>query len=250
MKFDVTSDEIKWLNKNYPKLSFTKGDPSTISGTLDFDMVYFGDMYRINPIDSKDLSHKGRIKDSYDIEVTLESTPSSILPQVKETGGRIKKAKEKHNKKLLADVHMYASENLCLCARPEESKRLPNGFNLMDYFNNLVIPHFYAQSHFEKTGKWIWGDRSHGSLGIFESYFEFRENGDDVVLIKSYLEDLKKTEDSKDYLEVLSKKGKIKGHWLCFCKSNTRFRNCHPEAFKGMWNLKEDTKRNKIPLPS
>jgi hypothetical protein len=43
-------------------------------------------------------------------------------------------------------------------------------------------------------------------------------------------------------------KQKIKGHWLCFCGSQKKFRNCHDQAFRGMWNFKEDLKRAKLKL--
>lgn len=246
MDFDITSDEINWLQRTYPKLTYQKGSPSVIKGTLELKMVYLGDRYIINPSNSEELEHPQYLKDSYQIEIIFQKMPASMLPGVKETGGRIKKAKDKYKKRFLADVHMYESEHLCLSARAEEDEKLPNGFMLEDFFNIFLIPFFYGQSYFEKTGTWIWGERSHGCLGIFESYFEFRDPTYRTEFLKKYITDLQASSDLVLYAKALSGKRRIKGHWLCFCGSQKKFRKCHNLAFKGMWNLKEDLKRSKL----
>ena len=220
---NVSNSEVEWLKKSYPDLTFDYGTPSIIKGLFKFDAIY----------------DTLRVRDAYEIKITLSERSPSMLPVVKETGGRIKKAKEKHGKDSFADVHLYADDASCLCTYPEEKIKLPNGFNLKDFFEFLLIPHFYAQSQFEKTGRWIWGERSHGSLGHFESYLDFG-NKNNPDLVKKYLEDLKKIPDSERFLRLLSRKDKIKGHVNCYCGSNKEFRKCHPEAFKGLWSLRED----------
>lgn len=247
MSLNINPEALKWLNEHYPKLTYVD-NPPIIKGQLEFSMVYLGDRYIINPVDPSHLNHKLYIRDSYEVEITLEKMPASILPGVKETGGRIKSVKEKYHKESLADVHMYNSEHLCLCARPEEESRLPNGFIWEDFFNNLLIPFFYEQSYFEKTGEWIWGERSHGCLGIFESYFDYRRISNTFDVLKKYILDLKANLDIFLYSKALMGKQKIKGHWLCFCGSRKKFRNCHNLAFRGMWNFKEDLSRAKIKL--
>lgn len=227
----VSKSEVKWLKKFYPDLTFIPGTPPIIKGLFKFDAVYNG----------------LRVRDTYKIEITLSDRFPSILPKVKEIGGRIKKAKEKHKKNSFADVHLYTDDSSCLCAYPEEKIKLPNGFNLKDFFEHLLTPHFYAQNRFEKTGEWIWGDRSHGTLGLLESYFEFRDE-DNLDLIKEYIKDLRTINDSAPFAKLLSGKDQIKGHVRCYCGSNKEFRDCHKNAFHGFWNLKEDIRNSGIKL--
>lgn len=240
MKFNITPDEILWMHKAYGKLNFIKGDPSIIKGTLEFDMIYSANKYTLNPT----VADPNRIKDSYKIEIILENIPPSKLPQVKEIGGRLEKVKEKYGKESLAAMHVNSNEILCLCSYLEEESKMPNRFNLIDFFNNILVPFFYSQSFYEKKEIWPWGERSHGSLGLCESYLDYREDGNNIKLINDCLRGIKQQQDSAVFFEALVKKDKIKGHWLCFCKSQKRFRDCHGSAFKGLWNLKEDMKRN------
>lgn len=238
MSFIISDGDIKWLEKNYPDLKYFSviNTPSQIKGLLKFDAVY------------EDKGKNHRIKDEYKIEIVLTSKPPSTLPQVKETDGRIKKAKEKFSKELLADVHMYPDEAVCLCAYPEEKTKLPNGFKLPNFFEKLLIPYFYAQSNFEKTGEWIWGERSHGTLGLLESYLESRKGGHNIDQIKEYVYYLRQLNDSEPFFQALRQKEKVKGHMSCFCGSQLKFRNCHKDAYQGLWNLKEDIQRNKIDI--
>lgn len=231
MILNISEDEIQWLKRFYPDLNFVLGTPSVIKGLFKFDAIY----------DSL------RVKDSYKIEITLSDRPPSILPKVKETGGRIKMSKERYKKNSFADVHLYTDDSSCLCAYPEEKIKLPNGFNLKDFFEHLLIPHFYAQSRFEQTGKWVWGDRSHGTLGLLESYLEFRDK-DNLILIKEYIKDLRTINDSDPFVKLFFRKDQIRGHIRCFCGSNKEFRNCHKSAFHGFWNLKEDFRNSGIKL--
>jgi len=237
MSFNISDGDIEWLKKNYSGLKFYSGNPPVIRGTLEFDALYK---------DKESEQDHPRIKDSYEIEIILSSKSPSILPRIRETGGRIKKAKEKFGKESLADIHVNPDETVCLCAYPEEKIKLPNGFDLKDFFGGLLIPYFYAQSFFEKTGKWIWGERSHGTLGLLESYFDNRGDGKNIGLTKGYIEDLKQLQDSELFYQTLFKRKKIKGHVPCYCGSKLKFRNCHKNAFYGLWNLKEDIKSNKI----
>lgn len=238
MNFDIASEEINWLRENYSELTFFPGTPPLVNGTFNFDAQYK---------DEVNKKEYPRIKDAYDIEIVFSNIPPSSLPQVKETGGRIKKVKENFALASLADVHMYPNGNLCLCTYPEEKQKFANGFNLKDFFEKLLIPYFYAQSYYEKEKTWIWGERSHGVLGLLESYLENRQNGENYSLTEEYLDDLKQLVGSEPFLAAL-KKNKIVGHWLCFCNSKLQFRNCHTEAFRGLWNLKEDIKKNSIDL--
>ncbi len=244
MTLDIQESDLNWLHREYPSLVFTSGNPSIIKGMLEFDMLYEGDHYVIKPGDL--LKSPKRIKDSYEIEIRLENIQPSTLPQVREIGGRLLAVKEKYQKQFTADVHMYANGTLCLCAFPEEKTKLSKGFNLKDFFEYLLIPFFYAQSYYEKYGQWIWGERSHGPLGLLESYADNRVNGDNKRLIQEYLDDLKRLPESKPFIDALLEKDKVKGHRDCFCGSKIKLRRCHSVAFQGLWHFKEDIRKHKI----
>ena len=62
---------------------------------------------------------------------------------------------------------------------------------------------FLSQSHFEATGEWPFGERSHGKQGILESYAD--------LLQLPCIEDLVAA-----YLNVLSR-NHLKGHVTCLC---------------------------------
>lgn len=229
MNFDVSTEEIKWLKENFPRLKFYKGTPSVIKGFLAFEWKY------------QSLNNEKTfptIKDVYEIEIKLTTNFLSSLPQVKEIGKRIPNS---------VDFHVNPNGTLCLCPYPDEKIRLPNGFNLKDYFDNLLIPFFYTQSYYEKNKEWAWGEYSHGELGIFEYYIENRGDGKNIDLIKEVLENLKNSSKAYAY-PLLLNADKIKGHILCSCELQRKIRDCHNVPFKGLWNLKEDIKKNKIKI--
>ena len=86
-----------------------------------------------------------------------------------------------------------------------------------------VYQYFLSQSHFELTGKWLFGERGHGILGILEYYSE--ELGTkDLKFILAFL----------DYLSMKV----VKGHWECFCGSGKRLRHCH---FPKLLEMREKT---------
>jgi len=240
----ISKNEKIWLKNKYPNLRFKKNffkPTPKIVGNLEFDMSYDkkNSPYSIHYDNSYVL--KGfRIKDSYQIEIILERSKLSLLPKVKETGNRILKIAEER-KLDQRDLHIDLNGFVCLCSRIKEKKYLPNGFNLEDFFHNLLIPFFYWESYFEKFNKEPWKHYSHGELGLLESYAEIEVVDKDVI--EKILLDLKLSKNWEIYKDWLFKKGgNIQGHWDCLCGSSKEIRICHPKVFQGLWNLKEDIK--------
>lgn len=236
MSFTLTPEEVKWLKGNYPDLKFHNGTPPVIKGLFKFEAIYQKENAQKYPV----------IKGTYEIEIKLSSNPSSSLPEVRETGGRISSVISKLGK-TSADLHVNPDKTVCLCPYTAEKRKLPNGFNLKDFFINLLIPYFYGQSYYEKNKEWPWGEYSHGELGLLEDYLENRGDGNNNELIVEFIENFKRIAFS-DTCFALARKGKIKGHSLCFCNSNKRIRDCHNFSFRGLWHLKEDIKNNKIKI--
>lgn len=241
-KLDISKQDAEWLKSNYSALEIkAENEPATIEGVLRFDMVFrgIGEPYIINPA-PEHLELGERIRDAYEIKIELQPSEHSNLPQVYETGGRIEAlAKEKGRKK--EDLHINPSGSACLCLNTKESEFLPNGFNLADYFNNLVIPFFYAQSHFRDTGQWRWGEYGHGIAGILESCLEYDAVKDDVEMLIGAIDKFCERNglNSNFYKEQLRQK-KIKGRNQCpICKSGVRWESCHSKALQGLRRLKE-----------
>lgn len=238
----IKENEKKWLRANYPTLKINKDRSgyTKVTGLLKFDMVLYPDdgSYVIKP-NPKHLTQGQRIQDEYQIEIIFKNSEHSDLPQVYEKGGRIASVAANQRRKL-EDLHINQGLNgvACLCANIEEANWLPNGFNLQDFFNNLVIPFFYGQHYFEKNGVWPWKEFSHGLVGLLESYL--KQENITKEKIEEFLSRLRKRQDWQSFQICLSSQKKIKGHHICLCGRPEKFRNCHNDALHGLWKLKED----------
>ncbi len=246
--FDLTinPNDKKWLNTHYPNLKIYKGSNGNIeiAGALNFSMAYQeGKPYVINP--AVDYTEGVKIQDSYQIKIEFRPSEFSDLPQVFETGSRIAKIAQNRNLKP-EDLHVNPSGAVCLCIKPEETKNLPSGFNITDFFNNLVIPFFYAQSHFEQYNSRPWGQYSHGNLGFIEWYLYQKETTHQEM--SDFLERLKKYNNWQILKLLLEPKHNVKGHHLCVCGKNEKFRKCHSDVLIGIWKLKKDIKRFNVEL--
>jgi hypothetical protein len=231
----LTTEDRTWLVENYPDLYF---DPEKllISGEFRFRMYYSEKElgYVINPDSSFENKNGIMIEDVYQIEIDLSG--NTFLPLVQEIGGRILKSKERWGIDKLEDLHIYPNGILCLCIKTEEQLKMPDGFNLKDFFENLLIPFFYYQSFFEKFGWEPWKGYSHGSLGILESYLHQKNPSPEMIsLFFYYLSDRLK--------KCLANNIQFKGHEPCICQSKRKFRKCHRDAFLGYNKLRVDFMR-------
>lgn len=195
-----------------------------------------GQSYVIKPEPEHLLGGKS-IQDKYQIEIIFKTSEHSNLPQVYEKDGRIKSVSAAKNRKL-EDLHINPNGAACLCLNIREREYLPNGFNLPDFFHNLVIPFFYGQSYFEKNEVWPGEQYGHGIAGLLEGYLE----KDDVHKegAESFIGCLKPRQEWQFIQKVLTTKKRIKGHYPCICGSSKKFRSCHKNALHGLWKLKRD----------
>lgn len=242
----INNNDKKWLNDHYPDLKIHNQNNGVVEivGVLTFSMAFQkGKPYVINP--SSDYSEGVRIRDSYKIRIEYRNSEFSDLPQVYETGARIANLAQSRNLKT-EDLHINPSGAVCLCIKPEEAGNLPEGFNITDFFNNLVIPFFYAQSYFEKYSAWPWGQYSHGNLGFIEWYLQQKETTRQTI--EYFLERMKKHKDWQKSQKLLEPKHKIKGHHQCICGKIKKIRDCHSEVLQGIWKLKKDIERYNIKI--
>jgi len=229
----ISSTDWGWLAKNHPDLTFFS-EENYIVGELAFSMYYnqeYPKQYVINP--SKDYANLAgeTITDVY--EIIIDFNTKLKIPNVFETGGRIESSAQKWEIASLLDLHVYDNKNLCLCIPVEWDLKLPNGFNLPDFFTNLLIPYFYYQSFFERYGKEPWKGYGHGEIGLLESFYERTiTNNLSSKIINMYVDAL-----SPELKQKLLHKVNIKGHHPCLCGSGKKIRNCHQEAQFGFVSL-------------
>ncbi|OHB14815.1 MAG: hypothetical protein A2431_00045 [Candidatus Zambryskibacteria bacterium RIFOXYC1_FULL_39_10] len=243
LNIGIEKDGESWLLVNYPELGVETEDDGTLSikGLLIFDMVFSdtSGLYIIKPT-SEHLREGYRIQDKYKIKILFKPSEYSNLPQVFEESGHIEALSKQKNIKLI-DFHINPTGSACLCLNTKEAVYLPNGFNIPDFFNNLVIPFFYAQSYFRDFEKWPWGEYGHGMAGILESYLEYEPTKENIEMILDAIEKFCNRSHSNFnfYRERLRQK-KIKGRNKCpVCNSGMRWEKCHAKSLAGFRKLKE-----------
>jgi len=157
------------------------------------------------------------VLDRYSVEIALARDHPKSLPSVREVGGRIPWA---------ADRHINRSDGTACVLLPDERWKVwPPGSTFLDFLNGPVHDFFLGQSLVEQGDPWPFGQWRHGAEGIREYYSELLGTQDVQAICR--------------YLEYLSAK-KIKGHWPCACRNGKRLRDCHMPA---LLNLREKIHR-------
>jgi hypothetical protein len=146
---------------------------------------------------------QSKMVDQFAIEIELPRTYPKGLPVVKELNGRIPK---------IANRHVYINGGLCLFLPDEKWKYYPDGMSIVDFIKGPVSYYLFEQLYYEKEGKFPKGERSHGGKGVIESYSEMLQT-EDLEIIKTFI--------------LYLSRERAKGHWLCYCKSGKKIRNCH-----------------------
>ena len=157
--------------------------------------------------------------DSFNVEIHVLPSFPFHEPKVFEVGNRIPK---------VADRHVYPNVgNCCLCVWEEWLLCSPK-HSFEAFLTGVLHDYFVGQTCFEAKGEWPFGERSHGVLGILESYA-------DILCLNT-----NNIEIIAEHLTVLSR-DELKGHCFCPCGSGKRLRNCHLDRIK---ELKERIQPN------
>ena len=146
----------------------------------------------------------------FDIEMVLSERFPSREPQVFEVGGRIPRVADRHVNED-GDCCITVWENWLVCA---------DDHSFAAFMAGPVNEFFLGQYWFEKTGKWPFGERAHGTKGLEEAYA-------DALSIPN------KKKDLIYHLRLLSKDWP-KGHWLCPCGSGKLLRHCHRDEMMAL----------------
>ena len=151
------------------------------------------------PVDTPD-----GVFDTYNIQAGVTAGFPVEEPVVFEIGGRVPR---------IADRHVFPEDGNCCLGVWEEWLLTAPDHRFETFLTGPIHDYFVSQTHFEINGTWPYGERSHGVLGVLESYSELLGVPQDVKIIRNYL-------------RLLSRK-KISGHALCPCGSRKRLRDCH-----------------------
>lgn len=139
----------------------------------------------------------------FHIRMELTGLYPRCEPRVFELGGRIPRSPDRHVNPD-GDCCVTVWENWLITA---------NDRSFSSFLSGPLNEYFLGQFWFERTGKWPFGERAHGTPGLEEAYADA-------------LEIPNRRKDLIYYLRLLSQDWP-KGHWSCPCGSGKRLRHCH-----------------------
>jgi len=173
------------------------------------------------------LSLQPQVNDWASVTGTIEIDPD-MLPEIGYTVQLVLPPKYPQEEPLLIcnrveipwkiDRHVYEKNGIaCLCARSEMRMHWPQGSDLCDFIDNLVVPFFLGQNYYDAHGCWPpTGERSHGKPGIIDSYTELLTEINNLD-----------QEKIRSFMQIIAQKKNPGGHMLCPCGSRKKLRNCH-----------------------
>jgi hypothetical protein len=170
------------------------------------------------------LMHGAEEVERYDIAIRLPNDFPESVPDLFETGGKIRRH---------ADEHTYNNGRACLFVEGERWIHWPPGSTLVDFLNGPVRSHLVGHLHYKVEGFWPFGQRAHGAAGIVEAYSEMIGINDRAIV--------------EAYLDVLCM-STVKGHVWCPCRSGRRLRSCHRDQvidLRGKISTREATAARK-----
>ena len=142
-----------------------------------------------------------RVYKKYNITIVIPIN-SSKLPYVIDSNSYID---EKYR-------HYYSNGVLCLETDTKLLLDYEKKFDIIHWMENYVECYFFTYEYYKRYGEFPYGERSHGVMGIIETYQDIL-NAKDVVEAFHILQYI----HSKDY----------RGHMKCPCQSGKRIRDCH-----------------------
>jgi hypothetical protein len=150
------------------------------------------------------VEHDGHFLGGFQIEVLLDERDVLGLPKVKEVGGRVPRALDRHVNVTDGVACLYLPEDLVV--------RRKEPFDIISFLEGPVRNFFLGQLGFENGTPFPLGEWGHGPLGVKQMLAEMFGSGDIHTCVA--------------FLELLSGKV-IKGHWACPCGSRRVLRACH-----------------------
>lgn len=221
MPLVFSDEEVSAIIVRYPRLK--RSNAETVEGILDLNAVYNGHA----------------LTDSFHVRITATNPHSERVPALYEIGGRIESIAKKWKLSDLRDLHRNPNGTICVCVKQLERKKFPIGSNLSVFVEELVVPYLYGLSHYESNKEWLWGEYSHGSIGLLEFYAD-NQTPQTVEDISEILPVIRRELNWKDYHKQLRNPSSKRA---CLCGSGKPFGKCHSKAWKGLDHLTKEIKR-------
>lgn len=139
--------------------------------------------------------------DDYSIRIHVPGNFPQKIPTVYETSHKLPKGYQ----------HFLDNGALCLGVTAEIYRLLYQNPTLIFFVNTFVVNYLYSASYFIKYGTMPFGERTHGSEGIYEYYkelFKVKTNGQALEML------------------MFVASGNYRGHIDCPCGSGEKIRKC------------------------
>lgn len=174
-------------------------------------------------VGEKDVGRPNYIEDAYEVSFYFDE---SYWPHVKEIGGRLdRRAKELGID--MAEMHVLASNELCLGAPRVVVTEMKKDASVRHLFQSLLIPYLYYHSYWEKHGNEPWDGLPHGKTGILEDFCDHMESAVSREVVRKTIDRL------SPYGRRLLSCGRMAPGDSCFCGSGKPVKQCHPKARRG-----------------
>jgi hypothetical protein len=112
------------------------------------------------------------------------------------------------------DRHILSDGSACLGIYAELMTRWSLNPGIVNFLENFVAPFLVWQVYYDAHQKPPpWGERSHSEDGIIEYYAELLGLNNQKSIV--------------EFMKLLARKNRPKGHEVCPCGSGERLRNCH-----------------------
>lgn len=178
-------DELLTLYDNLKEEDNNKNTSIILSGRISINRSYNG----------------FTVDKEYDIKICIPLN-NDELPSVWDVGNQIDKAY----------IHRYPDGKLCLETEAYIALCFYNGYNMLQWMENIVEPYYYSYEYYSRFGEFPYGDRGHDLIGVIETYQQVFKESDCGKVYK--------------LLQAISQR-KYRGHLPCPCESGIITRRCH-----------------------
>lgn len=191
-------------------------------------------------------THDGMaIEDVFEVRLVAPPRYPEEVPELYEIGGRTRAIARGLGITNLANVHCFPRTGRACVGVPQIERRMfPPGSDLWTYVESLAVPYLYGLSHLDRTGRWPWGESSHGPMGVLEFY----AGGDTGSTRDELLEVGRLLRASPNWREIHRQLKRPSADARCPCGSprHRPFAQCHSLAWAGLRVLAQERRRHGI----
>ncbi len=152
------------------------------------------------------IAHKLNIEiERYEVRIGFPKTYPYYTPWVIETSNKIYPRN--------ATRHIFIDDTLCFGNRQDVLRVCKNGITFKWFLDKILNPHLCREYVKDKTGEYPTGERSHGTEGTWEGYYEIFRTNNKAEILKE--------------LERLLTYPTFARNKECYCNSGKKYKRCH-----------------------